>query len=215
MPMKFVAYCRLLLIALAGISVLALLGLVLGPPVLDFAQQHPVRSLIIASIFVGSGVFVLLYMGELAVLGWIVDFIDQIGMPKPRGPLPLDYEQVGPMIVVTLPENLATVRQCQSIEKQLKDLINEHHCDFVFDFSRAEKLSRSFRQVLLYVMKAARQEAWNLGKPSRPMALRAGAKFKVFEDRQRALGAMAKHDGHGWVVLCGVPFGLRAVSKLT
>jgi hypothetical protein len=37
----------------------------------------------------------------------------------------------------------------------------------------------------------------------------------VFEDRQRALDAMAKHDGHGWVVLCGVPFGLRAVSRLT
>jgi hypothetical protein len=213
--MNIAAYCRLLLRIVLVLTFLALVALTWGPSLLDLVKRHPFDSLLVAAILIGSAILVILYVGELLVLGWIVDFIDQIGMPKPRGPVPLEFEQFGQTIVVAVPEIVATVRDCRSMQEQLKGLIDAHHCDFVFDFSRAEKLSRHFRQVLLYATKAARKKAWNLGVPARPFPLPFGAKFKVFEDRQRALETMAKHEGHGWVVLCGVPFGLRALSKLT
>ena len=214
-PMKFTTYYRAFLKILLGVTVLWLAALTIGPPLLDVARRNPLNSLLVVAILVGSGVLVFLYIGELVVLGWIVDFLSQIGVPKRAWTIPLDYEQVGEIIVVTLPDNVASMRQCEAMQKQLRSLIDEHHCDFVFDFSRAEKLSRSFRKVLLYVMKAARKEAWNLGRPNRPLALPTGATFRVFADRQRAVEAMSKHDGHGWVVLCAVPVGIRAVSGLT
>ena len=213
--MKIAAFCRLLLTIVLVLAFLALVALMCGPSLLDFVKRRPLDSLLVAAILIGSAIAVILYIGELVVLGWIVDFIDRIGMPKPRGPVPLEFEQFGQTTVVAVPEIVATVRDCRSMQEQLKGLIDAHHCDFVFDFSRAEKLSRHFRQVLLYAAKAARKEAWNLGIPARPLPLPVGAKFKVFEDRQQAMETMAKHDGHGWVVLCGVPFGLRALSKLT
>jgi hypothetical protein len=94
-------------------------------------------------------------------------------------------------------------------------LIDEHHCNFVLDFLYAEKISISFRGVMVHLMKAARREAGELGKPYRPVALPHGAVFRVFNDRERAVEEMSKHDGHGWVVLCSVPVGIRAVSDLT
>jgi hypothetical protein len=214
--MKLVAYGFPFLKALLGISVLFLLVVTAGPTLLSVVRRHPLDSLIVAGILVGSGVLVILYIGELVVLGWIVDFLSEIGMPKIQaGPVPLEYEQVGEIIVVTLRDNIVTLRQCQSVQQQLKRLIDEHHCDFVLDFSHAEKLSRSFRGVMVYVLKAARREAGKLGKPYRPVASPHGAVFRVFADRERAVEEMSKHDGHGWVVLCSVPFGIRAVSGLT
>jgi hypothetical protein len=104
--------------------------------------------------------------------------------------------------------------QCQAVQKQLAGLIDQHHCDFVLDFLNAEKISKSFREVMFQLTKAARKEAERLGKPYRPVALPRGVLFRVFEDRQRAVEEMARHDGHGWVVLCCVPIGIRAVSDL-
>ena len=136
-------------------------------------------------------------------------------MPKIRAtPIPLEYEQIGEIIVVTLRDNIITLGQCQTVQKQLGRLVDEHHCDFVLDFLYAEKISKSFRGVMVRFVKAARREAEKLGKPYRPVALPRGAVFKVFADRRRAIEEMSKHDGHGWVVLCCVPVGIRAVSDL-
>ena len=137
-------------------------------------------------------------------------------MPKSQArSVPLEHEQVGEIIVVKLRNNIATDRQCLSVQKQLKCLIDEHHCNFVLDFLYAEKTSKSFRGVMVHLMKAARREAGELGKPYRPVALPHGAVFRVFNDRERAVEEMSKHEGHGWVVLCSVPVGIRAVSDLT
>ena len=176
-------------------------------------RSFPLETLVIAGMFVVAGVGIVLYIGELVVLGWVVDFLSEIGMPEIRAtPIPLEYEQVGEIVVVKLRDNVGTVRQCQSVQKQLKHLIDEQHCDVVLDFSRAGRVSRSFRGVMVYVMKAARRAAGKLGKPYRPVALPHGAVFKVFDDREGAVEKMSKHDGHGWVVLCSVPVGIRAVA---
>jgi hypothetical protein len=182
-----------------------------------------INIFLVAAVFAMVVIAVLLYIGQLVVLGWIVDvlseiedFLSQLGMPRIRPrPDPLEYEQVGEIIVVTLRNNIATLRQCQSVQKQLKRLTDEHHCDFVVDFSFADRISRSFRAVMFHFLKAVRKEARRLGNPGRPVAVPRGKVFRVFEDRQRALEEMSKHDGHGWVVLCAVPVGIRAVSDLT
>ncbi len=127
---------------------------------------------------------------------------------------PLDCELVGEIIVVTLRDNIATARQCQSVAKQLKFLIDDHHCDFVLDFLYAGRISMGFREVMLDLRKAARKEAEKRGQLH---AVPQGSAFRVFDDRQTALEEMSSgggHGWHGWVVLCSVPVGVRAVSEL-
>jgi hypothetical protein len=192
-----------------------------GIPKLPHISRR-LNALLIAVVFAIAGIALLLYIGELVILGWVVDvlgkiedFLSEIGMPKIQArPDPLDYEQVGEIIVVTLRKNIATIGQCQSVQKQLKSLIDEHHCDFVLDFYYADRISKAFRGVMVHLMKAARREAARLGKPYRPVAAARGKVFRVFVDRQHAVEEMSKHDGHGWVVLCGVPVGVRAISDL-
>lgn len=182
-----------------------------------------INALLVAAIFALAAIAVALYIGQLVLLGWIVDvlseiedFLSQLGMPRIRPkPDPLEYEQVGEIIVVTLRNNVATIRQCQAVQKQLKRLIDEHHCDFVVDFSSADRISKSFRAVMFHFLKAARREARRRGNADRPVALPRGKVFRLFDDRQRALEEMSKHEEHGWVVLCSVPVGIRAVSDLT
>ena len=212
-------YRRTFLKALLGFSVssLAVLTIYAGAP--SVARSYPLNSLIFGTAFVVAAIAVVLYVGELVLLGWAVDllsefeiFLSDLGLPKIRPkPVPFEYEQVGEIIVVTLHHDIASLRECQSVQKQLKRLIDEHHCDFVLDFSNAQRISTSFRGVLAYFMKAARTEARKLGRPFRPVTLARGTIFPVFDDRQGAVDAMSKHDGHGWVVLCCVPVGIRAV----
>ena len=71
----------------------------------------------------------------------------------------------------------------------------------------------NFRPVMIQLLKAARREAGHLGKPHMPLLLPQGDVFKVFDDKQQAVEAMSRHGGHGWVVLCSVPVGIRAVSE--
>jgi hypothetical protein len=198
-------------------SVLFLLLLTTICAVLVSVSRHfPLETLIVAAILAIAGIGIILYIWELVIVSWIVDFLSEIGMPTIHaGPVPLECEQVGEIIVVKLRDNIATVWQCQSVQKQLKHLIDEHHCDFVLDFLYAGRISTSFRGVMVYIMKAARREAGRLGKPYRPLALPYGQAFRAFDDRERALEEMSKHDGHGWVVLCSVPVGIRGVSDLT
>ncbi len=189
-------------------------GLLLS--VFSVVRRFPIESLIIATVIAIAVIGVVLYIWELVIIGWIVDFLSELGMPKFRAkPVPLEFEQVGEIIVVKLRDNIATVRHCQSVQRQLKHLIDEQHCDFVLDFSRAGNVSRSFRGVMVHLLKAARREAEKLGKPYLPVALPRGDVFQVFDDRQRAVDEMSKHGGHGWVVLCSVPVGIRAVSELS
>jgi len=183
---------------------------------IPISRRYPLEILIIVGVFVACGIAVVLYVGELVIVGWVVDFLSELGVPKIQAmPGPLEYEQVGEIIVVKLRDNIATIGLCLAVQKQLKALIDEHYCDFVLDFLRAEKISKSFREVMVQFMKAARSEAGRLGKPYRPIALSRGEVFRVFDDRERAVEEMSKHDGHGWVVLCSVPVGVRAVSDLT
>ncbi len=178
-------------------------------------RRFPLESLILATVIAIAVAGVVLYIGELFLIGWVVDFLSQLGMPKFLArQIPLDYEQIGEIIVVNLRGNIGTTGQCQSVEKQLKRLIDEHHCEFILDFSTAGNISTSFRGVMLRIIKAARSEAEKLGNPHLPIALAPGELFRVFDDRQRAVEEMSKHGGHGWVVLCSVPVGVRAVSEL-
>lgn len=214
--MKRFGYRRSFLKALLGISVLCLFVLTLREVLPSVFRSFPLETLIFVAVFVVSGIAIFLYMGELVIVGWIVDFLSNIGMPKIQArSIPLEYEQVGEIIIVMLRDNIATIRDCLSVQKQLKLLIGEHHCDFVLDFTYAGKTSKSFRGVMVHVMTAARREAGMFGKTYRPVALPHGAVFRVFIDRERAVEEMSKHNGHGWVVLCSVPAGIRAVSDLT
>ncbi len=184
--------------------------------VFSIFKRFPLETLILATVIAIAVTGIILYIGELFLIGWVVDFLSDLGMPKFKArSVPLEWEQLGEIIVVILRDNIATAGQCQTVEKQLKCLIDEHHCDFVLDFYYAGRISKSFRDVMLNLMKAARREAEKLGKSDRPMALPQGGVFKVFDDRQLAVEEMSRHGGHGWVVLCSVPIGIRAVSELT
>jgi hypothetical protein len=214
--MKVVSCCRRFLRALLPVSVLFLLALAICVALPNVFRRFPLETLIVAAVFAVCGISIVLYMGELVVIGWVVDFLSDVYLPKARArPAPLEYERVGEIIVVNLRDNIITLQQCQSVQKQLKRLIDEHHCDFILDFLHAEKISKRFRGVMVHTMKAARREAGKRGQARRPVALPRGAVFRVFDDRRLAVEEMSKHDGHGWVVLCSVPVGIRAFSGLT
>jgi hypothetical protein len=213
--MKVLSHRRRFLKALLRISVLFLFVLTSGTLLPHVFRRFPLETLIVAAVFSICGVSIILYMGELVVIGWVVDFLSEAYPAAQAKPVPLEYERLGEIIVVKMRDNIITLRQCQSVQKQLKRLIDEHHCDFVLDFFHAEKISKRFRGVMVHVRKAARREAGRCGKPYRPVALRRGAVFRVFEDREHAVEEMSKHDGHGWVVLCSVPVGIRAFTGLT
>ena len=214
--MNLFRYRRQFLQALLGITVLILFGLTISAVLHNVFKNYPLETFIFVVVLAVCGISIALYIGELVIVCWVVDFLSEIGMPKITAKsVPLEYEQFGEIIVVKLRNNVASVRQCLLVQKQLKCLIDEHHCNFVLDFLHAEKTSKSFRGVMVNLMKAARREAGKLGKPYYPLALPHGAVFRVFNDRKRAVEEMSKHDGHGWVVLCSVPVGIRAVSDLT
>jgi hypothetical protein len=177
-------------------------------------RRFPRETLIFVAVIAIAGAGIVLYIGHLFLIGWVVDFLSGLGMPKFHArAVPLEYEQVGEIVVVKLGDNIASAAQCQSVRKQLKRLIDQQHCDLVLDFSSAGRVSKNFREVMLHLLKAARREAERLGKPDRPLALPHGEVFKVFDDRERAVDEMSRHGGHGWVVLCAVPVGIRAVSE--
>ncbi len=44
-----------------------------------WVSRYPLNSLIVAGILVGSGILVILYIGELVVLGWVADLLSEIG----------------------------------------------------------------------------------------------------------------------------------------
>ncbi len=179
-------------------------------------REFPLQTLILVSIVTMSAIFIALYMAELVVLHWMVDVFDWITLPRRHAKDdPLEYDQVGEVIIVKLGGHIVTGKQCHAVQKQLKHLIDEHHCDFILDFSGIARLSRSFRGVMIRLQTAARREAERLGKPYRPDSLPPRELFCMFDDRESAVEEMNKHDGHGWVVLCGVPPGIRAVSDVT
>ena len=172
-------------------------------------RRFPLETVIVLAIFGVAAIGVALYVGELV----IVDFILWITTPIMHEILaPLEYEQVGEMTIAKLSDDIVSVWQCQAFERQLKRLIDEHHCDLILDFSGIGRLSSNFRGVLIRLTTAARREAEKLGSPYRPVAVPPDELFRVFADRKSAVEEMGRHDGHGWVVLCSVPVGIRAVS---
>ena len=180
---------------------------------LSLGKTFPLETLIVGRPGCASGAGSSLYVGELMVIGWIVDLPEWLATRAlPPAHVPLTVEHVGPIAVVTLSDNIASERECRSVAQQLDRLIADHCCDFVFDFSRIKKLSSGFRDVLLHATQAARAEAERQGKPYRNLELPSGATFRIYDDRERAVEKMARHAGHGWVVLCAVPVGIRAVS---
>ena len=171
-------------------------------------RSFPLQTLIMTTLIIVTVIGLVFFIGELVLIGWVVDFLSVLGRPKSKAqPIPLEYEQVGDMIVVTLRDNICTAKQCQAVQKQLKCLVDEQHCDFVLDFFHAGRISRNFRGVMVQLMKAARREA----ERRSTVALHEGDAFGVFDDRQSAVQEMSRRGEHGWVVLCSVPVGTRAV----
>jgi hypothetical protein len=197
-------------------SLLVLVFLVvLVAVVIGVSRKFPLQALIMGTIIAIAVAGVLLYIGELYLIGWVVDFLADFGMPKFHAKSePLDCELVGEIIVVTLHENIATAAQCQTVGKQLRFLVDDHHCNFVLDFLYAGRISMGFRDVMLNLMKAVRKKAEKLGKAGQLHAVPQASSFRVFDDRQSAIEEMSRCGGHGWVVLCSVPVGVRAVSEL-
>ena len=169
--------------------ILVLLAVIAGPMLLRGLKSYPLEILIVVGILGVAVLAIVFYVWELVVIGWIMDFLMSIGVPKIRAvQVPLEFEQVGEIVVVKLCTNLASVLECESVQRQLQHLIDERHCDFILDFLQAGKISRRFRGVMIHVMKAARREAVKLGKPYRPVALPRGELFRVFSDRKRPGG---------------------------
>jgi hypothetical protein len=196
-------------------SLLSLLAFVTVVAVLlGVAKTFPFESFLFLAILAGATLAVLLYVGQLTIVAWITDLSDWLATAGIHGRQPpLDYEEAGAIVVVKLSDNLVTARQCRWAEKQLQRLIAEQRCDLVLDFSGIERISSRFRDTMIRLAAAARQEAARQGLVYRPMRLPTGHVFPIFADRPSALAAMAAYDGHGWVVLCSVPTGIRAVSE--
>jgi hypothetical protein len=180
---------------------------------LSAGKSYPLETLIVGGIVAGAVLAVIMYIGELVVIGWVMDFPAWlVERALPAAHVPLEYEVAGEILVVTLSDNIASVRECRSVQQQLDRLIAGQHCDVILDFTSIKKLSSGFREVLTHVTQTARGEAEKRGKSYRDLDRPIGETFLVFDDREQALAEMLKHDGHGWVVLCAVPVGIRAVS---
>jgi hypothetical protein len=183
---------------------------------LKVGTAFPMQTLIVLGIVAGAALAIVLYVGELVVIGWIVDIPKWLAeRAMPAAHVPLEHEHVGQITVVTLSDNIASARECRSVKEQLERLISAGHCDIVLDFSRVKKLASGFRDVLVQVTRAARRAAEKRRQPYRGPELLPGETFRVYADRDEALAEMALHDGHGWIVLCAVPIGIRAVSDAT
>ena len=196
-------------------SLAALLALTtLCAALLKVGTAFPLETLIVGGIVAGAALAVVMYVGELVVIGWIIDFplwLAERAMPPAY--VPLEHEQVGQITIVKLGDNIASARECRSVQQQLDRLIAEHRCDFILDFSGIKKLPGGFREVLLHVTKAARAEARRQGHCGGSVDLPTGELFRIFDDRAAAIAEMSRHASHGWVVLCAVPVGIRAVSE--
>jgi hypothetical protein len=181
--------------------------------VLKVYKGFPMETLIVLGIVAGAVLAVMLYVGELVVIGWIVDFPVWLAeRALPSAHVPLEHEHVGQVTIVRLSENIASARECRSVQEQIDRLIAEDCCDIVLDFGHVKKLASGFREVLVHVTRTARQAAEKQGQACRDPDLPPGEMFRVFADRDAAIAEMTRQEGHGWVVLCGVPTGIRAVS---
>lgn len=171
------------------------------------------ETLIVLGIVAGSVLAIFLYVGELVVIGWIVDFPAWLAeRAMPAAHVPLEVEHAGEITVVTLSDNIASARECRSVKEQLDRLIAGGRCDLILDFSRVKKLASGFHDVLVHVTRAAWKAADRRGHAYRGPELPPGERFRVFADRDEAIAEMSRCAGHGWVVLCAVPVGIRAVS---
>ncbi len=199
---------------LAPVALIALA--IIGVAVLKAAERFPLGTLIFGTIFALSAVAVVLYIGELVVLGWLVDVLDWIASSGIRARYaPLEFDQVGEVLIVKLGDHIVSDEHCQAVQRQFDRFVGEHYCDFILDFSAVGRLARGFRGVMTHLAAAARSEAERLGKPFRPVPVPPGEIFRMFDDAAHALEEMGRHDGHGWVVLCCVPPGIRAASDVT
>ena len=170
------------------------------------SKAFPLATLIFATVIAIAVMGIVLYIWELVLIGWVVDFLSQIGMPKfhPRSG-PLECEQVGEILVVNLRDNIATAAHCKAVEKQLRRFIAaEHYCDFVLDFVPGRECLYEFSAGHDQPHKAARKEAEKRGKPFLGVDLPRGETFAVFDDRQHAW-RRCRASRPGWVVLCSVP----------
>ncbi len=125
----------------------------------------------------------------------------------------VEWKQVGEIIVVKLPSEILTAEQRSSVEEQFQRLIGGHHCDFIVDFANVSRISAWFIGAIIVFEKQAQAEAEKRGKYCCPSARPIGEGFNVFNDRETALQEMARHDEHGWVVLCSVPAHIRDLFK--
>ena len=122
---------------------------IVGVAVLKAAERFPLGTPIFGTIFALSAVAVVLFLGELVVIGWIVDFLDWIASSGIRARYaPLEFDQVGEVLIVKLGNHMVSDEHCQAVQRQLDRFVGEHYCDFILDFSAVGRLSRSFRGVM-------------------------------------------------------------------
>jgi anti-anti-sigma regulatory factor len=124
----------------------------------------------------------------------------------------VELEQIGEIVVIKLPSEILTVEQCRLMLEQFQRLIADHHCDFILDFANVRYMSSAFLGPMLRLTKWA--EARSLGRQYRPLLKPLGGVFTAFDDRDTALKEMARHDEHGWAVLCSVPPHIRELFKV-
>ena len=101
---------------------LFLFVLALGAVLVSVAGRFPLETLIFGTVIAIAVIGVILYIWELTIIVWIVDFLSELGMPKFQArQVALEYEQVGEIIVVTLRENIATLRDCHSVPEATEE----------------------------------------------------------------------------------------------
>ncbi len=124
---------------LAPVALIALA--IIGVAVLKAAERFPLGTLIFGTIFALSAVAVVLYIGELVVLGWLVDVLDWIASSGIRARYaPLEFDQVGEVLIVKLGDHIVSDEHCQAVQRQFDRFVGEHYCDFILDFSAVGRL---------------------------------------------------------------------------
>ena len=144
----------------------ALLALtIIAVAVLEAAKRFPLGTLVFGTIFAPLGhCHRALHRRtgghrlDRRLLDWIVS-----SRVRARY-APLEFDQVGEVLIVKLSDHIVSDAHCQAVQRQLDRFVDEHYCDFILDFSAVGRLSRSFRGVMTHLAGAARRRGGAAGQ---------------------------------------------------
>ena len=80
--MKLFRYRRPFLKTLLGFSVLLLFVLTICAVLPGVARRFPFEALIGVAVSAICVIAIVLYVWELVIIGWVVDFLSEIGVPR-------------------------------------------------------------------------------------------------------------------------------------